>query len=202
MKQQNTSKNDQNPTQLLLDLGPLAAFFATYKLIGLIEATAVLIVATMLSLVYTYSKTKHIPPMPLVTGILVAVFGGLTIYLNDEQFIKIKPTIVNLLFAAILLAGLFFKKSLLKVALGSALELKDEGWQKLSLRWGLFFVFLAGLNECIWRNFSTDFWVNFKVFGMFALTLVFTAAQYSLIKRYMIEKEDESAESPKNGKNT
>ena len=183
-------KPNEGAGQLLLDLGPLAAFFITYKYVGLIEATAALVVATLLSLVYTYIKTKKIAPMPLITGVMVTVFGGLTIWLNDEQFIKIKPTIVNLLFAAILLGGLLFKKPLLKYALGSALQMKDAGWIKLSFRWGIFFIFLAGLNEFIWRSFSTDFWVNFKVFGMMSLTLLFTLAQIPLMKRYMIDNAE------------
>ena len=190
-----SAANDQaNTAQLWLDLGPLAVFFITYKTVGLIEATGALVVATLLSLAYTYHKTGSIAPMPLVTGIMVAIFGGLTVYLNDEQFIKIKPTIVNLLFAGLLLGGLLFRKSLLKVALGSALDMRDEGWKKLSLRWGLFFIFLAGLNEVIWRQFSTDFWVNFKVFGMLSLTIIFTLAQIPLMKRYMVEIEEKNKE--------
>lgn len=185
------AQNEHNPgaPQLLLDLGPLAAFFITYKTVGLIEATAALVIATIASLAYTYAKTKKIAPMPLVTGVMVTVFGILTIWLNDEYFIKIKPTIVNLLFAAILLVGLWFKKPLLKMALGSAMELEDRGWEILSKRWGLYFIFLAALNELIWRNFSTDFWVNFKVFGMFAITIAFTCVQIPLIKRYLIEEK-------------
>ena len=187
---ENKGAHNQGASQFILDLGPLAAFFITYKTVGLIEATAALVVATLLSLTYTYIKTKKIAPMPLVTGIMVTVFGGLTIWLNDEHFIKIKPTIVNLLFALILLGGLWFKKPLLKVALGSAMELEERGWVVLSKRWGFYFIFLAGLNECIWRNFSTDFWVNFKVFGMFALTIAFTCAQIPLIKHYLIDSNE------------
>lgn len=185
---------DQGASQLLLDLGPLAAFFITYKTVGLIEATAALVLATLLSLAYTYAKTKKIAPMPLITGVMVTVFGILTVYLNDEYFIKIKPTIVNLMFAAILLGGLFFKKPLLKFALGSALELEDKGWFILTKRWGLFFIFLACLNEFIWRSYSTDFWVNFKVFGMFTITLLFTFAQIPLMKRYLVDKSKQTIE--------
>lgn len=128
--------------------------------------------------------------MPLVSGIAVAVFGGITLWLNDETFIKIKPTLVNMLFSVILLGGVIFKKPMLKYVLESALHLTEEGWLLLSKRWGIFFVFLAVLNEIIWRNFPTDFWVNFKVFGMFTCTIIFTLSQLPLMKKYMIAERD------------
>lgn len=177
-------------TKLLLDLGPLAVFFITYQVYGVMAATVALIPATAVSLVITYIYERRIAPMPLITGVAVAFFGGLTIYLNDEAFIKIKPTIVNLLFASFLLGGLAFKKPLLKFLLDSAIPMTDEGWFKLSFRWGVYFVFLAALNEYIWRNYSTDFWVDFKVFGMMALTLLFTATQLPLMNRCMIVEDD------------
>lgn len=188
--EENTQSTNENQsfTQLLLDLGPLAVFFITYKTAGIIAATGALVAATLASLIYTYIKTKKIAPMPLLTGVLVTIFGLLTIYLNDELFIKMKPTFVNLLFAAILLGGLAFKKPLLKAVLGSSMKLEEKAWWILSKRWGLFFIFLAGLNEYIWRNYPTDFWVNFKVFGMFTITLAFTFAQIPLIKKYLIEE--------------
>jgi len=170
--------------KMLLDLGPLAVFFVAYRVAGLLTATALLMVFTLISLFVTYYKEKKIAVMPLVSGVIIAIFGSLTLLLQDEFFIKIKPTLVNLIFATLLLGGLCLKKSLMKYALEGALSLSDEGWRKLSLRWGLFFLFLAVLNECIWRNFSTDFWVNFKVFGMFTLTLAFTLLQLPLIKKH------------------
>ena len=125
--------------------------------------------------------------MPLVTGVVVLVFGGLTLALQDEIFIKMKPTIVNTLFGGVLIGGLFFGKSLLGYVFDSVFQLTDEGWRKLTLRWGLFFFVLAMVNEVIWRNFSTDFWVSFKVFGMMPLTIVFTLTQMPLIQRHSLD---------------
>lgn len=173
--------------RLALDFGPLFAFFLAYKAAGVLAATAALIACTLLSLGVTYAKERRIAVMPLVSGILVTILGGLTLFLHDETFIKIKPTAVNLLFATCLLGGVFFGKPVLKYLLSDALQISDEGWRKLSLRWGLFFVFLAALNEIVWRHSSTDFWVNFKVFGMFSLSMLFTLSQIPLIKRYWVE---------------
>jgi len=173
--------------RLLLDFAPLAAFFIGYRLFGIMVATALIIGATLLSLVITYAIERKIALTPLISGVLITVFGGLTLALNDEHFIKIKPTIINCLFAAVLLGGVYgLKRGLLRYVLQMALALSDEGWMKLSVRWGFFFLFLAALNEVIWRNFSTDFWVDFKVFGMFTCTVLFTLAQFPLIKRYAI----------------
>lgn len=170
--------------KFLLDIGPLAVFFLAYKFAGVFAATAAIMVTTIISLIVTYWIEKKIAIMPLVSGVIIAIFGTLTLMLQDEQFIKMKPTLVNLIFASILLGGIYFKKPLLKYVLESALELSDEGWRILSLRWGLFFIFLAVLNEFIWRNYPTDFWVNFKVFGMLTLTMLFTLLQIPLIKKY------------------
>ena len=176
--------------KLFLDFSPLASFFFAYRLGGLLAGTAVLILCTLVSLIVTYIMEKKIAMMPLVSGVIVTIMGGLTLYLHDETFIKIKPTIVNLLFALILLGGVFFQKSMFKYVLGHAMQLKEEGWRQLSVRWGVFFLFLAVLNEYIWRNFSTDFWVDFKVFGMFTLTMLFTLLQVPLIKRYWIDEKE------------
>ncbi len=167
-----------------LDLAPLAIFLLVFKWQGLLPATAALIGTTLLSLAVTYALTRSLALLPLITGVLVSVFGGLTLVLQDERFIKMKPTAVNLLFGVVLLAGVGFKKPLLKPLMGYALSLSERGWLLLSLRWGLFFIALAVLNEAIWRNFSTEFWVNFKVFGMLTLTLVFTLAQVPLVQRH------------------
>ncbi len=179
--------------KLALDLGPLLVFFLAYKFADLLTATAALIVFTLISLAYTYYKEKRLAVMPLVSAIAVTVFGSLTLILQDELFIKMKPTFVNLLFAIILLAGVWRKRPLLKYLLGEAMELKEEGWFKLSRNWGLYFIFLAALNEVIWRNFDTDFWVSFKVFGMFTCTMLFTISQIPLMKKYWIEPSPEKA---------
>jgi intracellular septation protein len=181
-----------NKLKMILDIAPLAVFFVVYKLLGIREATAALTVLTLLSLAITYYKTKKIAIAPLVTGVLVVIFGSLTIYMDDDYFIKIKPTLVNLIFASILLGGLARKKSLLRHVMESALSLDERGWQILTMRYGWFFVFLAGLNEVIWRNFSTDFWVNFKVFGMFSITIIFTLLQARLIAKHSIDTTKEN----------
>jgi len=187
-----------------LEIGPLAVFFFTY--IGwdyvfpraepvkpgdiadsLMAATGVLMVAVVVSLALSYKWERRIPLMPLVTAVMVLIFGGLTIILRDEIFIKMKPTIVNSLFAAALFAGLLFNKAFLQPLLGHTLQLSDRGWRVLTWRWAFFFVFLACLNEVIWRSFSTDFWVSFKAWGMFPLTLVFALSQVPLIQRHALE---------------
>ncbi len=174
--------------KLILDFAPLAVFFVAYKLGGVMAATMALMAATSMSIGIIYAVERKLALAPLITGGVVMVMGGLTVALHDPSFIKIKPTIVNLTFAAILLGGVFIgKRGLLKYVLDVAFQLTEEGWRILSRRWGLFFVFLAGLNECIWRNFSEDFWVNFKVFGMFTLTIVFAIAQMKLVEKYKAE---------------
>ncbi len=175
--------------RLLVDFTPLLGFFIVNKVAGLAVATAVLIALTLVALVLVYVYERKIALMPLISGVAVTLLGGLTLFLHDDYYIKIKPTVVNAMFAAVLLGGLYFRKATFKYVLGHALSLEDEGWRKLSWRWGVFFLFLAALNEVIWRNFSTDFWVNFKVFGMFTLTMAFTLAQMPLVKRYWIEHE-------------
>ncbi len=180
--------------KLLLEFGPLAAFFLAYKFGNLMLATAVLIAATLLTLLITWLREKKLALTPLITGIVVTVFGGLTLYLDSELFIKMKPTIVNGIFAAILLAGVALGRGLLKPLMGMAMELTDRGWLVLSRNYGLFFIGLAILNECIWRNFSTDFWVNFKVFGMLTITTAFSIWQILAIKKHMVETEDRPLE--------
>ena len=175
--------------KLALDLGPLLVFFVAYRFAGLLAATAALIVFTMVSLAVTYALERKIAVMPLISGVAVAVFGGATLWLQDELFIKMKPTLVNILFSSVLLGGLAYGKPMMKYLLGEAMSLTERGWWLLSRNWGLYFLFLAALNEVIWRHFSTDFWVNFKVFGMFTCTLIFTACQFPLIKREWVEEE-------------
>ena len=186
-----------NPVlKLALELGPLVLFFLTNARSDLFTATAVFMVATVVALIASWLLMKRLAIMPLVTGVVVLVFGGLTLALHDETFIKIKPTIVNTLFGLVLLGGLFFGKSLLAVVLDAAFELTDEGWRKLTLRWGLFFLFLAVLNEVVWRNFSNDVWVAFKVWGTMPITIVFAMCQVPLMQRYEKGKNSEEAEAP------
>ena len=202
----NAKKPQLNPTlKLLLDLGPLVLFFlansrpalflplvspilpadiAAGERTGIFVATAVFMVAIVIAFVVSYVLTRHLPVMPLVTAVIVLVFGSLTLVLHDELFIKLKPTIIYLLFGAVLLGGLVFGKPLLGVVFDSVFHLTDEGWHKLTLRWALFFFALALLNEIVWRTQTTDVWVSFKVFGVVPLTFLFGALQYPLLMKY------------------
>ena len=173
-----------------VDYGPLALFFLVYVLRDLMTATAVLIGATAVALALSLALERRLPVMPLVTAVLVGIFGGLTLWLQDETFIKMKPTIVQILFAAALLIGLALGRPFLKTILGGALQLDDRGWRVLSLRWAAFFLAMAALNEVVWRTQSTDFWVSFKVFGILILTVVFALAQTPLIMRHRPPEED------------
>ena len=175
--------------KLALELGPLGVFFIANQRAGIFAATAIFIAATVLALGVHYALVKKLPIMPLVSGAVVVVFGGLTLALQDEQFIKLKPTIVNCLFGVILGGGLLLlKRPLLKPIFGAAFQLTDEGWRKLTVRWALFFFVLAALNEIVWRTQSTDFWVSFKVFGIMPLTIAFALAQTPLLMRYEAKK--------------
>jgi intracellular septation protein len=168
-----------------VDYGPLAAFFLTYLLYGLMAATAVVIVGSLLALAAAWAIERRVPLIPLITAAVVAVFGGLTLWLQDATFIKMKPTIVQALFAAILLGGLLLKRPLLKVLLGAMMPpMSDRAWSQFTLRYALFFVAMALLNEVVWRTQSTDFWVSFKVFGLPVLTILFIASQMPFISRH------------------
>lgn len=181
-----------NPSvKLALDFAPLAVFFVAFKLGGMQAAIVALMAATIISIGVVYATERKLALAALISGGLVMVLGGASIYFKDDQLIKMKPTVVNTVFAAILLGGVFIsKRGLLKYVLDVAFSLTDEGWIVLSRRWGFFFLFLAVLNECIWRNFSTDFWVNFKVFGMFSLTILFAISQFRLVAKYSNETAD------------
>jgi intracellular septation protein len=174
-----------NPlVKLVLDLGPLIVFFAANARYGIFVATATFMVTILAALAVGYALTRHLPVMPLVTAVIVLVFGSLTLVLHDELFIKLKPTIIYVLFGGVLAGGLAFNKLLLGVVFDSVFHLTDEGWRKLTIRWAAFFFVLALLNEIVWRNASTDFWVSFKVFGVVPLTFLFGALQYPLLTKY------------------
>ena len=173
--------------KLLIDIGPLAIFFIFYSKSGLQASILPFMIATVIAVLFSYILEKKIPIMPTVGAGIVLVFGGLTIYFDNEVFFKMKPTIINLLFAAILYGGIMIKKPLLKILLGAALKLKEDGWKILTLRWIGFFIALAILNEIVWRTQSTDVWVNFKVFGILPITFLFTMIQFPLIKKFQVE---------------
>ena len=170
--------------KLVVELGPLLVFFFANSHYGIFAGTAAFMVATVIALAASHLFLGRIATMPLVTGVFVLVFGGLTLYLKDDHFIKMKPTIVNGLFAAILFGGLYFDRLFLKTVFGDVMRLTREGWRILTIRWALFFVLLAVVNEVMWRLFSTDTWVTFKVFGIMPLTFVFALAQIGVLKKY------------------
>ena len=167
-----------------IEFGPLGAFFVCYFVWDLMVATAAFIPAMLVSLFFSIRLEKRVPLMPLVTTVVVVIFGGLTLILQDDTFIKMKPTIVNGLFAFTLFAGLLFRRAFLKYLFGPVFQLTDEGWFKLSFRWACFFVFMAVLNEIVWRTQTESFWVSFKVFGNMPLTIVFALSQLPLIQRH------------------
>jgi intracellular septation protein len=185
--------------KLALEFGPLAIFFFANsygdRWFGVAEdrrifvATGIFIAASLIALVLSKIVTNHLPRMAIVNAVVVTVFGGLTLALDDAFFIKVKPTIVNTLFGCILLGGLYFGRSLLALVLDSVLQLDEEGWRRLTLRWGLFFFVLAALNEVVWRTQSQDFWVAFKVWGVMPLTMIFALAQTPLILKHEIKSE-------------
>ena len=173
--------------KLLIDIGPLAVFFIFYTRSGLQASILPFMVATVIAVLFSYILEKKIPIMPTVGAGIVLLFGGLTIYFDNDVFFKMKPTIINILFAVILYGGILINKPLLKYLLGAALKLEEEGWKILTQRWIGFFIALAVLNEIVWRTQSTDVWVNFKVFGILPITFIFTMTQFPLIKKYQIE---------------
>ncbi|HVZ54756.1 MAG TPA: septation protein A [Pseudolabrys sp.] len=185
-----SEKQKLNPTlKLVLDIGPLVLFFAANAKFGIYVATGSFMVAVLVALGVAYVLAKRIEIMPLVTAVIVFIFGGLTLVLHDELFIKLKPTIIYLLFGGTLVVGLLLGKPLLGMLFDSVFDLTEEGWRKLTWRWALFFFALAIVNEIVWRNFSTDFWVSFKLFGVVPLTFVFGALQYPLLMKYQAEKK-------------
>jgi intracellular septation protein len=187
-----TEKKQLNPMlKLALDIGPLVLFFAANSKFGIYTATGAFMVAVLIALAVSYSMTRHIAIMPVVTAVIVLVFGGLTLFLHDDLFIKLKPTIIYVLFGGTLLAGIALDKPFLSIMFDQMFHLTPEGWRKLTWRWALFFLFLAVLNEVVWRNASTDFWVSFKLFGVVPLTFLFGALQYPLLVKYSAEKKSQ-----------
>src|SRR6185295_815242 len=204
-------KPQLNPLlKLALEMGPLLLFFFANsrpalfmpfvapllpeaiagERAGIFVATAVFMLAILASLTISYALTRHLPVMAIVTAVVVVVFGSLTLVLQDDTFIKMKPTIIYVLFGGLLLGGLWFGKPLLASVFDAVFHLNDEGWRKLTLRWAIFFLALAVLNEIVWRTQTTDFWVSFKVFGVVPLTFVFAALQYPLLQKYAANKEE------------
>ncbi len=192
--------------KLLLELGPLMIFFFAYNrgdAVGdwlgqpdmkpIIAATVVFVPTMVLSVLASFWITREVAVMPLVSLVLVVVFGGLTIWLNDETFIKMKPTILNLIFAVVLMTGLYFGKMFLKMIFQEGWAITDRGWYLLTIRWSIFFVFMAILNEVIWRNFSEDFWVAFKVWGNLPITLAFAVFQMRLVWQHPLPEEEKPA---------
>jgi intracellular septation protein len=209
----NAKKAQLNPIlKLALDIGPLLLFFlanskpalflpvvgpmlpagvAVGERGGIYVATAVFMTTVVIALAISYALTRHLPIMPLITAVIVLIFGSLTLVLHDELFIKLKPTIIYLLFGGVLLGGLALRKPLLGAVFDSVFHLSEEGWRKLTLRWALFFFALAVLNEIVWRTQTTDFWVGFKVFGVLPLTFLFAALQFPLMSKYAVPDKEQ-----------
>ena len=176
-------------TKRLIEMGPLVCFFIANWKAGIYWDTGIFMVATAIALPASWILTRKIAMVPLVSAIFVALFGALTLWLHDDLFIKVKVTLINALFGAVLLGGVAMGRSYIKLIMGEAMKLPDHAWRTLSIRWGLFFLAMAVLNEIVWRNFSTDQWVNFKVFGLLPLTLVFAIANAPFMSKHMIEEE-------------
>jgi intracellular septation protein len=186
--------------KLATEIGPLVVFFVANAKFHLFVATGAFMVAIVAAMAASYIVMKRVPLMALITGIVVLVFGTLTLVLHDETFIKVKPTIIYSLFALVLGGGLLFGRSFIAVLFDQVFNLTPQGWRSLTLRWALFFVAMAILNEFVWRTQSTDFWVNFKVFGVIPLTMLFAVIQMPLINRYHLEPASLEASEAAEGK--
>jgi intracellular septation protein len=189
-----TDKKDMpQGLKLALDFAPLVAFFVAYKLAGVYWATSIIIALTLVSLVVGFAITGKVAKFPLFSGILITVMGGLTLYLHNDMFVKMKPTAANLIFAGILGGGLLANRMFLKDLLGSSLDMPEQAWRTLTWRWTAFFFALAGLNEYVWRTMSEATWVNFKVFGLMGLTLLFALANAPFMARHMPREDDKTS---------
>lgn len=180
--------------QIAADYGPLLIFFGVYFATDILTATAVLVAASLVALAVSWLAVRRVPWLPLLAAVVLTIFGGLTLVFEDDLFIKIKPTIVQLLFAAALLGGLAIRKIWLKMVIGRALRMPDEAWRTLTIRFAVFFTVMALANEVVWRSFSTDFWVTFDTFGQMGITFVFIASQFPFISRHHIEDGEDSEE--------
>ena len=176
-------------TKLLIEMGPLVAFFVTNWKAGIFWGTGVFMVATVIALAASWMLTRKLAMVPLVSAVFVALFGGLTLWLQSDLFIKVKVTMINALFGAILLGGVAFGRNYLKLVMGEAMKLPEFAWRTLTIRWGVFFFAMALLNEVVWRSMSTDAWVNFKVFGLLPITLIFAFANAPFMAKHMIQDE-------------
>ena len=183
------SEIKQSPSWLrpIVEYGPVVTFMIAYYMADLFFATASIMIAAALALALSYIVERRLPLMTLITAGIVGVFGGLTLWLQDETFIKMKPTIIQAIFGTVLISGLLAKRLFLKSVMGAAWHITDEGWRVLTVRFTLFFFLLAALNEVVWRTQSTEIWVNFKVFGLVGLTIIFVLTQFPLLKRYANE---------------
>ena len=176
--------------KFIVDFCPLIVFFLLYKFYGIRHATIGIMVATLMTTLVSFYLEKKISYLPFFTFLLIAVFGGITIYSGDTKFIKMKPTAINLLFFFVLMGGVMMNKGLLQYIFSQSLQMSEKSWIIFSKRWALFFLFVAGLNELIWRNFSENFWVNFKVFGILLLTFTFLLTQLKFISQHKIEESN------------
>jgi intracellular septation protein len=186
--------------KLATELGPLMVFFIANAKGNLFIATGAFMVAVVIAMAVSYAVTRHVPIMAIVSGLIVLVFGTLTLVLHDETFIKVKPTIIYSLFAVILGGGLLVGRSFIAVMFDQMFNLTPAGWRQLTLRWALFFAAMAVLNELVWRTQSTDFWVSFKAFGAIPLTMIFAMTQMPLIKRHHLEPATLEAGDAERGK--
>jgi len=178
--------------KLALDLGPLIVFFVGFRFFGIYGATAAFMVAVLAALALGYMRDKKLSPMPLFTAVLVVVFGGLTLYLKNDTFIKMKPTVLYAFVGMLLLGGLIFNRLFIKYVFAQAFDLNEEGWRKLTWRWAIFALALALLNEIVWRNFSTAIWVDFKVWAIMPLIFLFALAQTPLVLKHDNSPGEES----------
>lgn len=191
------NEKEINPgLKLALDLGPLVLFFVANARFGIYVATGTFMVAVLIALAVSYAITRRLPMMPVVSAVIVSVFGGLTLALQDETFIKLKPTLIYGLFAVVLFVGWMLDRPLLSRVLDQVFDLTAEGWRRLTLRWASFFVAMAALNEIVWRTQTTDFWVYFKLFGFVPITFAFAALQFPLMRRHAARKETTAGEPP------